>query len=176
MKKLVSAASIIISCFGIATANEAGKTPSSAATTELDREIVKHGVLLGPDGYTEEDAAADILEIEAVIQDYFDGIGGADQERLERAFAVQNAAMVGLVKEDGGKLKSWKDMSAVVDGWASNTRPEGIGRDGEILQTYFLGGQIAMVMFRYKDEYFDALTLLKVDGRWKIATKTFVER
>ncbi|MGF1543729.1 MAG: nuclear transport factor 2 family protein [Parvularculaceae bacterium] len=124
------------------------------------------------------DDAADRAAIEAVVQAYFDGIGAADAARLDKAFAAENAAMVGLVKtRDGGsELKSWKDMSAVVANWAANEGPEGAGRDGEILQMTVTDERIAMVMFRYKDEYYDALTLLKVDGAWKIATKTFVER
>lgn len=110
--------------------------------------------------------------IEKVIQDYFDGIGAADDERLQRAFHVNAAAMVGISKENGGTLRSFKDMAGVIENWAGNKNPEGAGRDGEILDMAVMDGRIAMVMFRYKDEYYDVLTLLKMDGVWKIATKT----
>ncbi len=122
------------------------------------------------------DDATDRAAIESVVQDYFDGIGAADRTRLERAFAVEHAAMIGLRKEAGGALGSWKDMSAVVDQWVDQESPEGAGRDGEILDVSVVDGRIATVMFRYKDEYFDALTLLKVEGAWKIVAKAFVER
>lgn len=121
---------------------------------------------------------ADRAAIEAVIEDYFDGIGAADAERLNRAFAVKKATMVGMRKdgEGGYKFSAWKDMQPVIADWADNERPEGTGRDGEIMDMKVVDGRIAMVMFRYKDEYYDVLTLLKVDDAWKIATKTFVER
>ena len=127
-----------------------------------------------------EEAArdADRIAIEAVIADYFDGIGAADEERLNRAFAADKAAMLGSVKaEDGARtLMAFKDMELVIANWARNENPEGTGRDGEILHMNIVDGAIAMVMFRYKDEYYDALTLLKVDGNWKIVTKTFFAR
>ncbi|MEM9168337.1 MAG: nuclear transport factor 2 family protein [Pseudomonadota bacterium] len=120
---------------------------------------------------------ADREAIKVVIQDYFDGIGAADRARLDRAFAVDNAAMVGMVKTDaGGEMRAFKDMDAVIANWASNEAPEGVGRDGEILDMMITDGRIAAVMFRYKDEYYDVLTLLKVGGEWKIATKTFLQR
>ena len=121
--------------------------------------------------------ASDEAMIEAVIEDYFDGIGAADAERLNRAFAADKAVMLGLAKTDGGgELRAFKDMEAVIANWAGNDDPEGVGRDGEILDLAVVDGRIASVVFRYKDEYYDVLTLLKVDGRWKIVTKTFLER
>jgi len=123
-------------------------------------------------------ADADRAAIEKVIEDYFDGIGAADAERLNRAFAVDKAAMVGLRRNDAGgyDFRAWTDMRPVIENWSDNDNAEGTGRDGEILHMNVTDGRIAAVTFRYKDEYYDVLTLLKVDGTWKIATKTFVER
>lgn len=120
----------------------------------------------------------DRTAIEAAIHDYFDGIGGADAERLNRAFAARNATMVGLfINEDGNhELTTARDMEKTLWRWASNNEPEGTGRDGEILDMSVVDGKIAMVMFRYKDEYYDVLSLLKIDGLWKIVSKTFYER
>ncbi|MEL6113267.1 MAG: nuclear transport factor 2 family protein [Pseudomonadota bacterium] len=129
-------------------------------------------------GESAKTKSADEVAIAAVIQDYFDGIGAADAEKLNRAFAADKAAMLGSVKNEDGtrSLMTFKDMEAVVAGWARNDNPEGAGRDGEILHMKIMEGQIAMVMFRYKDEYYDVLTLLKDDGVWKIVTKTFFTR
>ncbi|MEM8770967.1 MAG: nuclear transport factor 2 family protein [Pseudomonadota bacterium] len=122
----------------------------------------------------ENDRAA----ISRVIQDYFDGIGAADEERLNRAFAADKAAMVGVVKHrDGEKeLMAFPDMKKVIANWAGNPEPEGVARDGAIMNMDIVDGRIAMVMFRYKDEYYDVLTLVKLNDEWKIATKTFVQR
>ncbi|MEL6362120.1 MAG: nuclear transport factor 2 family protein [Pseudomonadota bacterium] len=123
------------------------------------------------------DKSADKAVIETVIQDYFDGIGAADRERLERAFAADKAVMVGLGKSgpDTREHYAYTDMNAVIDNWVANKTPEGTGRDGEILDMWVRDG-IAGVFFRYKDEYYDIRTLLKVEGEWKIATKTYYER
>lgn len=128
--------------------------------------------------FASSDEKADRAAIEAAIQDYFDGIGAADAERLNRAFAADKAAMVGVVKHQNGarELMKFADMEQVIANWAGDPNPEGVGRDGEILDVKIVDGQIAMVMFRYKDEYYDVLTLVKIDGAWKIATKTFVQR
>ncbi|MEM9013548.1 MAG: nuclear transport factor 2 family protein [Pseudomonadota bacterium] len=125
-----------------------------------------------------ETAVEDVAAIESAITDYFDGIGAADAERLNRAFAADKAAMVGVVKHDDGarEVMAFPDMTQVIAGWAGDPDPEGLGRDGEILEMKVVDGQIAMVMFRYKDEYYDVLTLVKVDDVWKIVTKTFVQR
>ncbi len=153
----------------------------------LDRWDAKAKLILahhtpGHDGDGKEEAAfvaeADKKAIEKVIEDYFDGIGAADAERLNRAFAVKKATMVGMRKdgEGGYRFTAWKEMAPVIADWADHERPEGTGRDGEILAMNVTDGRIAAVTFRYKDEYYDVLTLLKVDGVWKIVTKTFVER
>ncbi len=120
---------------------------------------------------------ADKAAIKGVIEDYFDGIGAADAERLNRAFAADKAAMIGVVNtENGPELRAFKDMEAVIANWAGDPNPEGVGRDGEIMDINIVDGRIAMVMFRYKDEYYDVLTLVKLGDSWKIATKTFVQR
>ncbi len=121
---------------------------------------------------------ADRAAIEAAIYDYFDGIGGADAERLNRAFAAGNATMVGLFINEDGKheLTTARDMEKTLWRWAANDKPEGMGRDGEIIDMSVVDGKIAMVMFRYKDQYYDILSLLKIDGAWKIVSKTFYER
>ncbi|MEM1191779.1 MAG: nuclear transport factor 2 family protein [Pseudomonadota bacterium] len=122
--------------------------------------------------------AQDRAAIAAAIQNYFDGIGGADAEQLQTAFDVDHATMVGLIKNEDGSRAMIKapNMAAVVGNWASNKSPEGKGRDGEILDMTIVDGKIAMVMFRYKDEYFDVLSLLKIDDMWKIVSKTFYTR
>lgn len=119
-----------------------------------------------------EDKAA----VEAAVFDYFHGQGEASAERLQRAFADDHASMVGVVEDDAGNpvLRSWKDMSQVLDNWAANDNPPGGGRDGEILSMEMVDGRLAVVLFRSADRFYDALTLAKVDGEWKIVAKAFV--
>ncbi|MEL7487930.1 MAG: nuclear transport factor 2 family protein [Pseudomonadota bacterium] len=120
--------------------------------------------------------AEDKEAIKAAVYDYFHGQGEASEERLFRAFAAEHASMVGVVKNDAGEemIRSWKDMSGVLSNWASNDNPPGGERDGEILDLHIQDGRIATVLFRSTDRFYDALTLAKVDGEWKIIAKAFV--
>lgn len=124
------------------------------------------------------DEAADKAAIEAAVVDYFDGQGEASIERLNRAFARDIVSMVAARKNDEGvvALTAYKDMGPVLDNWAANQNPPGAGRDHEILDMHIQDGKIATVIFRYTDRFYDALTLIKVDGEWKIVAKAFVEQ
>jgi len=119
---------------------------------------------------------ADKAAIEAAVFDYFHGQGEASEERLFRAFAANHATMVGVAKDKDGKetLRSWKDMNEVLSNWAANENPPGGARDGEILDMHIVDGRIATVLFRSTDRFYDALTLAKIDGEWKIVAKAFV--
>ncbi|MEO0983287.1 MAG: nuclear transport factor 2 family protein [Pseudomonadota bacterium] len=121
------------------------------------------------------DESADKAAIEAAVLDYFHGQGEASLERLFRAFAAEQASMVGVVDgEEGDEVRAYKDMVEVLNNWASNEDPPGGDRDGEILDMSLVDGRIATVMFRSTDRFYDALTLAKVDGDWKIVAKAFV--
>ncbi|WP_425408877.1 nuclear transport factor 2 family protein [Hyphococcus sp.] len=121
---------------------------------------------------------ADKAAIEAAVWDYFHGQGEASAERLNRAFAGDHAAMVGVLKNDDGSdaIRSWKDMNEVIANWSANDNPPGGERDGEIVHMNIVDSRIATVMFRSTDRFYDALTLAKVNGQWKIIAKGFVRQ
>lgn len=122
------------------------------------------------------DQASDKVAIEAAINDYFQGQGQASETRLYRAFAADHATMVGVVKDDNGKeiIKSWKDMNSVLNKWASNKKPVGGNRDGEVLSLDIVDDRLAVVLFRSTNRFYDALTLAKIDNQWKIIAKAYV--
>lgn len=126
--------------------------------------------------YAEHHEKGDKAAIEAAVLDYFHGQGEASAERLNRAFASDHATMVGVLKNDDGEelIRSWKDMNEVIANWSSNDNPPGGARDGEILDMHVVDGRIATVLFRSTDRFYDALTLAKVNGQWKIIAKAFV--
>ncbi len=130
------------------------------------------------DVFVEETASydPDIAAIEAVILDYFDGQGEASLERLQRAFDSK-ASMYGVVTDDTGQqsIRVWP-MDETMEAWASNDDPVGAGRDGEVLSIDIVDSRLAVVTFRFEDRFFDAFTMVKVNGAWKIAAKTFVRQ
>lgn len=134
--------------------------------------------VLSTSAFAEQEQSADHAAIKAAVMDYFDGQGEASAERLNRAFARDIASMVGAVKNDDGvvELQAYKNMGDVLDRWTSNENPPGAGRDHEILDLHIVDGRLATVMFRFEDRFYDALTLAKIDGQWKIVAKAFVEQ
>ena len=114
--------------------------------------------------------------IKAAVFDYFHGQGEASAERLFRAFEAEHTTMVGVTRgEDGSEtVRSWKDMAQVLNNWAANENPPGGDRDGEIISMKMVDGRLAVVLFRSADRFYDALTLGKVNGEWKIIAKAFV--
>lgn len=122
------------------------------------------------------DETADRKAIKAAVFDYFHGQGEASAERLFRAFEADHATMVGVGRDDNGRetVQSWKDMNEVLTRWAANENPPGGDRDGEILSMNVVDGRLAVVLFRSVDRFYDALTLAKVEGQWKILGKAWV--
>lgn len=122
------------------------------------------------------DEASDKAAIKAAVFDYFHGQGEANKERLFRAFAAEHTTMVGVTDNDEGKqvIRSWKDMTSVLNSWAANENPAGGDRDGEILSMDMVDGRLAVVLFRSTNRFYDALTLSKVNDEWKIIGKAFV--
>lgn len=122
------------------------------------------------------DNAEDKAAIKAAVFDYFHGQGEGSRERLFRAFDADNATMVGVTKGENGQdaVRSWKDMNEVLSNWSATENPNGGNRDGAIISTNIVDDRLAVVLFRSTDRFYDALTLGKVNGQWKIIAKAFV--
>ena len=131
------------------------------------------------DVYTEDFEVYDpeVAAIEAVVLDYFDGQGEASLERLQRAFHPDSSMFGVMTNEEGESfLRVWPKMSEVIENWAANENPPGAGRDGEVMSIEIVDDRLAVVTFRYADRFYDAFTMVKLDGQWKIAAKTFVRQ
>jgi hypothetical protein len=122
--------------------------------------------------------ANDEEQIRAAVFDYFHGQGEHSRERLERAFAGDYATMVSVIPSQAGPetVRTFRNMNDVIDNWVASPNPANGARDGEILEIHVLDGRIATVFFRYEDRYYDALTLAKINGQWKIIAKAFIRQ
>jgi hypothetical protein len=123
-------------------------------------------------------AQSDEDGIRAAVFDYFNGQTVASAEQLNRAFVADNATMVGLMRAQDGteSLRTWRDMNEVITNWSANPTPNAPARDGEILNMHIVDGRIATVLFRSTTNFYDALTLFKIDGQWRIVAKAFIRQ
>lgn len=109
----------------------------------------------------------DIDAIRAAVFDYFEGINEVDRERIERAF--DGSASLKSVAEDGGiRVES---IAEARNRWL---KAEPQPRTGVILSLDVSDGKVARVVFDFDGAYLDFLTLLKIDGQWKIIDKVFI--
>ena len=111
---------------------------------------------------------ADEDAIREVVQLYFDGIIKYDEQALRKAFHA-DASIIGS-KDDG--TQDWEPFQE----WVLYTRgkaPDPSGRNNRIL-SIDITGRAAVVKTDLdwpSVHYVDYLSLLKIDGQWKIVNK-----
>jgi hypothetical protein len=111
-------------------------------------------------------------QIEQVIRYYFEGMVTRDVVKLEKAFHPE-ARLFGY-RGDQLTITSFND-------WANGVT-NGSPRNPELYQNHLLAIEIKGYTAIAKTElfwpgiyYYDYLTLIKVDGQWKIIHKTWYE-
>ena len=112
-------------------------------------------------------AQDDIDAVRAAVFDYFEGINEVSRERLDRAF--DPSASLKSVTDDG-TIRVEPIADAIRRWMAADPK----SRAGTILSIEVHAGQVARVVFDFDGSYLDYLTLLKLEGQWKIVDKVFV--
>jgi hypothetical protein len=121
-------------------------------------------------------AAPDTLaggEIRALLQEYFDGLHFSDVERLGRVFhtsAMYACATTGTLQQ--------LDMAAYLAVVAQRPSPASLGqpRADEIVSIAMAGPVTALARVHCTiapRRFTDLLTLVRVDGQWRILAKVF---
>jgi hypothetical protein len=117
-------------------------------------------------------------EVRERVADYFLGGQDGDQERLARAFDLDNGHMKFVTTNDDGE-----EVIAVVtlaDFRARMNRPTPVDRTGRILALDIVDEKMAWVKFQivYPDgaQFIDYLLMYKRNGDWSIVNKMFVRR
>ena len=113
-------------------------------------------------------------EVAKAIETYFEGLHQADSKLLAEVFHDE-ARYVNATDGDYMNL----DMSTYFDAVDQRLSPADRGeeRDGEIVSLSFGHDRMAFVIARstmFARDYLDYLTLVQVDGTWKIIAKVFV--
>ena len=120
---------------------------------------------------------SDYDEIKVAVFDYFEGYKTKDRARLEKAFAVDIANMMGYWKNSDGELELFSTpMQELIDKWASpEYEPYAFG-DGKILSIQIFGATGATVVFDCGGRFTDTFQMVKLDDRWRIANKFFIDQ
>lgn len=118
---------------------------------------------------------ADEQAVREAVDMYFNGVTRADRELLDKAWYVNGASMkyVQDVGADAGKFKDVKIPIAF--DWWTRTKPK--TSSGKVLSLDIVADSMALVKFEFLYDHFhyiDFLTLYKIDGEWKLVSKTFV--
>jgi ketosteroid isomerase-like protein len=114
-------------------------------------------------------------EINAVITNYFNGIYNGDVSLLIEAFHSQ-ALLFGDIKGS----PYFKTATDYIEGVKSRKSPQDLGEDFKMkILSIEIGGDNAIVkahlpMLGYN--YYDYLSLSKIDNKWKIVNKIFTHR
>ncbi|MBT8270880.1 MAG: hypothetical protein HKO90_07930 [Flavobacteriaceae bacterium] len=120
--------------------------------------------------------------ITTAIENYFYGYIERDSDKLHKAFDTENGAMKLLNKNETGKEQvnniKFKEL---VERWGSREKMSASDLDKcklDIQNIDIVDSKIASARIRMqlvKTSYIDILSLQKIDGRWKIVNKIFVE-
>ena len=117
---------------------------------------------------------SDVAEVEKVLQTYFDGLYEGNTRKLGEAF--HPASHLYSVGADGQAADFPRaDWFKMVEGRKS-AKDSGSERRDRIVSIDFSGPgtAFAKVECQIPPRYFtDYLTLLKVDGRWQVISKSF---
>jgi hypothetical protein len=118
----------------------------------------------------------DYEAIHAAVTDYFEGYKRKDRARLERAFAVEVANLMGYRKgPDGQRVLSSEPIRSVIDRWVGpDHTPLELGA-GRILSVNIFGEVAAGVVFDFGGVFLDEFQMAKIDGQWRIVNKFFVD-
>ena len=110
---------------------------------------------------------------EAIIRaahDYAFGVANHDVARLERAFAMDQAQLK-LVLEQNGKRVIYvipiRDLMEKV--WLQI--PQSPDHFVEVVNIYVIEGKYATIVINNNNQFFDQLSLYKINDEWKIVDK-----
>jgi hypothetical protein len=115
--------------------------------------------------------------IKETISDYFEGYMTKDRARLEKAFCLGIATMVGYWKNAEGNHELFSSsIDDDIDEWVSpehSTYGSGVGK---IISMHIFSKDGATVTFDFGGRFIDTFQLVKIGGAWKIANKFFVDQ
>ena len=119
----------------------------------------------------------DYEAIKETIFHYFEGYQTKDRARLERAFALDVAHIMGYAKDAEGNLVLWsRPMRETIDKWVSDDATLPKLEYGKILNIRILNDVAAVAEFDCAGKFLDTYQLIKLNGEWRISNKLYVDQ
>ena len=114
--------------------------------------------------------------IKETIYHYFEGYQTKDRARLERAFALDVAHIIGYAKDQDGQLELWsRPMRDTIDKWVSDDAALPKLAYGKILAIHIFSDVAATALFDCAGTFIDTYQMIKLDGEWRIANKFYTD-
>ena len=115
--------------------------------------------------------------ISETVFHYFEGYQTKDRARLERAFVVDIANMMGYWANDEGEQELFTiPYKQLIERWVDpEFTPREFG-EGKILSVNIFSDVGATVVFDCGGKYLDTFQMVKLDGCWRIVNKFFVDQ
>jgi hypothetical protein len=115
----------------------------------------------------------DLVEIEALVKEYLDGLYEGDADKIARVFHPTSALTQSI---DGKPVITPRDTWLAGVRSRPSAKSQGLERADHILSIDLAGPTMAFVKVKCQlpPRYFtDQLSLLKIEGRWQVAQKVF---
>ena len=114
--------------------------------------------------------------IKETIYHYFEGYQTKNRSRLERAFALDIANIMGYAKNKDGHLHLWsRPMRDEIEDWLSDDESLPKLAYGKILAVHIHSDVAATALFDCAGVFIDTYQLVKLNSEWRIANKFYTD-
>ena len=115
--------------------------------------------------------------IEETVFNYFEGYQTKSRELLEKSFVIEIANMKGYMKNEQGEMElidmSYKEL---IDQWTNPDYTPFEFSEGNVLSINIFSPIAATVVFDCGGMFLDTFQMLKINNKWRIANKFFVDQ
>jgi hypothetical protein len=113
--------------------------------------------------------------IKETVFHYYEGYRDKNRERLEKAFSLEVASMMGYIKNNEGEFELFSmKMKDAIEQWAAPDYTPFECSDGNMLAVDIFSNVGATVLFDFGGKYLESYQLVKINGAWLIVSKFIV--
>lgn len=119
----------------------------------------------------------DYEAIQTTLFNYFDGYTSKDRAKLESAFELNVARMIGYWSTEGGEYELFSvPIAELIEKWVDpDFQPFEFG-DRKVLSLHIFSDVGATAVFDCGGRFIDTFQMVKRNGAWRIVNKFFVDQ